>query len=88
MCIFSLRNIWGEGGEEQNIKMYSSLQVERRARGEEKKKQNHVFMETPDMFSNASNDLEIKEDYVPGVYTLALNISWSSRRGSVVNESD
>ena len=33
-------------------------------------------METPDMFCNASNDLEIKENHMPWVYTLlALNIS-------------
>ena len=33
-------------------------------------------METPDTFHKASNDLEIKENYMPWVYTLlALNIS-------------
>ena len=51
----------GEWGR-NSIKMYSSLKLRD---GQEKKKKDHAFMETPDMFHNASNDLEIKENYMP-----------------------
>lgn len=62
----------GEWGR-KCIKMYSSLQVEK---WQEEKKKDHAFMETPDAFRKASNDLEVKENYMPWVYTLlALNIS-------------
>lgn len=63
----------GESGEETVFKCTALWKLRD---GQEKKKKDHAFMETPDMFHNASNDLEIKENYMPWVYTLlALNIS-------------
>lgn len=63
-----IRGEWGRN----SIKMYNSLKIERWAREEKK---DHALTETPAMFHNASNDLEIKENYMPRVYTLlALNI--------------
>lgn len=74
MCSFhsgayvGIRGEWGRN----SIKMYNSLKIERWAR-EEKKTMPSQKPQT--CFIMPPNDLEIKENYMPRVYTLlALNI--------------